>query len=154
MEYFSQKGMEAALQQLADKICSNERGSFNAMLAPQLVSADYENRSCTLCFTPEDWMSNPAGVVHGGILCSAADLAMGFLSLYFARDTVSGITPTVNMSINYLRPVPMSGPFYLTAAIGHAGRRLNQTDCTIYLPGTPEKPCVTAVGTYFIPEGK
>lgn len=52
MEYFSQKGMEAALQQLADKISSNERGSFNAMLAPQLVSADYENRSCTLCFTP------------------------------------------------------------------------------------------------------
>ncbi len=51
MEYFSQKGMEAALQQLADKISSNERGSFNAMLAPQLVSADYENRSCTLCFT-------------------------------------------------------------------------------------------------------
>lgn len=48
----------------------------------------------------------------------------------------------------------MSGPFYLTAAIGHAGRRLNQTDCTIYLPGAPEKPCVTAVGTYFIPEGK
>lgn len=93
MEYFSQKGMEAALQQLADKISSNERGSFNAMLAPQLVSADYENRSCTLCFTPEDWMSNPAGVVHGGILCSAVDLAMGFLSLYFARDTVSGITP-------------------------------------------------------------
>ena len=43
-------------------------------------------------------MSNPAGVVHGGILCSAADLAMGFLSLYFARDAVSGITPTVNMS--------------------------------------------------------
>ena len=96
MEYFSQKGMEAALQQLADKISSNERGSFNAMLAPQLVSADYENRSCTLCFTPEDWMSNPAEVVHGGNLCSAADLAMGYLRLYFAAGTLSRRPPAAS----------------------------------------------------------
>lgn len=33
-EYYSQAGMEQAIQELITKTINNERGGFNAMLAP------------------------------------------------------------------------------------------------------------------------
>ena len=131
-EYYSQAGMEQAIQELITKTINNERGGFNAMLAPRLVTVDWAAKSCTLAFHPLEWMSNPAGVTHGGILSS----------------------PTANISINYLRPVPLQQDFYVTSTIDHMGRRLNQTHCTMYLPNAPEKPCVTAVGTYYVLDEK
>ena len=124
-EYYSQAGMEQAIQELITKTINNERGGFNAMLAPRLVTVDWAAKSCTLAFHPLEWMSNPAGVTHGGILSSIADLAMGMLSIFSAHG-----------------------------AIDHMGRRLNQTHCTMYLPNAPEKPCVTAVGTYYVLDEK
>ena len=34
-EYYSQAGMEQAIQELITKTINNERGGFNAMLAPR-----------------------------------------------------------------------------------------------------------------------
>ena len=104
-EYYSQAGMEQAIQELITKTINNERGGFNAMLAPRLVTVDWAAKSCTLAFHPLEWMSNPAD-------------------------------------------------FYVTSTIDHMGRRLNQTHCTMYLPNAPEKPCVTAVGTYYVLDEK
>lgn len=151
-EYYSQAGMEQAIQELITKTINNERGGFNAMLAPRLVTVDWAAKSCTLAFHPSEWMSNPAGVTHGGILSSIADLAMGMLSIFSAHG--AHVTPTANISINYLRPVPLHQDFYVTSTIDHMGRRLNQTHCTMYLPNAPEKPCVTAVGTYYVLDEK
>lgn len=39
-EYYSQAGMEQAIQELITKTINNERGGFNAMLAPRLVTVD------------------------------------------------------------------------------------------------------------------
>lgn len=150
MEYFSQAGMQQAMELLTDGINNKERGGFNAMLAPRLVAVDWAAKSCTLAFHPVEWMSNPAGITHGGILSSIADLSMGMLSIFSSHG--ARVTPTVNISINYLRPVPLQQDFYVTSVIDHMGRRLNQTRCTMYLPESPEKPCVTAVGTYYVPE--
>ena len=129
-EYYSQAGMEQAIQELITKTINNERGGFNAMLAPRLVTVDWAAKSCTLAFHPLEWMSNPAGVTHGGILSSIADLAMGMLSIFSAHGA------------------------HVTSTIDHMGRRLNQTHCTMYLPNAPEKPCVTAVGTYYVLDEK
>ena len=129
MEYFSQKGMEAALQQLADKISSNERGSFNAMLAPRLQAVSWEDKSCTLLYRTVDWMSNPIGIAHGGVLCAIADLSMGTLSKYYAKDVA--ITPTVSINLNYLRPVPLEGEVLVVSAIDHAGRRVKYSSSMV-----------------------
>ena len=77
---------------------------------------------------------------------------MGMLSIFSAHG--AHVPPTANISINYLRPVPLQQDFYVTSTIDHMGRRLNQTHCTMYLPNAPEKPCVTAVGTYYVLDEK
>ena len=39
-EYFSQEGIEQTIEMLMQRIQKKERGGFNAMLSPRLVSAD------------------------------------------------------------------------------------------------------------------
>lgn len=152
LEYFSPAGMEETIRQIVDKIDKNERGSFNAMLAPRLQAVSWEDKSCTLLYRTVDWMSNPIGIAHGGVLCAIADLSMGTLSKYYAKDVA--ITPTVSINLNYLRPVPLEGEVLVVSAIDHAGRRLNQLHCTIYNTAEPDKPCITATGTYFVEAAK
>ena len=149
-EYFSQQGIEATIELLMQRIQKKERGGFNAMLSPRLVRADWEQKSCTLAFRAEEWMSNPVGIVHGGILCAAADLSMGTLSIYLAQG--GGITPSVSISINYLRAVPLGEEFFVTVTADHIGRRVNHLSCTIATASAPEVPCVTAIGTYYVSE--
>ena len=147
-EYFSQRGMEDKLQEFIRMINNKERGGFNAMLAPRLVAADWEQRCCTLAYYAEPWMSNPAGITHGGILSAAADLTMGMLSIYLAQG--NGITPSASISLNYLLPVPLEKDFLVTATADHIGRHLNQFTCSIVSATEPDKPCVTAIGTYYV----
>lgn len=149
-EYFSQEGIEQTIEMLMQRIQKKERGGFNAMLSPRLVSADWEKKSCTLAFRAEEWTSNPVGIVHGGILCAAADLSMGTLSIYLAQG--SGITPSVSISIHYLRAVPLGEEFLVTVMADHIGRRINQLSCTIAASSAPHIPCVTAIGTYYVSE--
>ena len=120
-EYFSQRGMEDKLQEFILMINNKERGGFNAMLAPRLVAADWEQRCCTLAYYAEPWMSNPAG-----------------------------ITPSASISVNYLLPVPLEKDFWVTATADHIGSHLNQFTCSIVSATEPDKPCVTAIGTYYV----
>jgi uncharacterized protein (TIGR00369 family) len=57
----------------------------------------------TVSFTPQDTHRNIMGTVHGGILCSAADAAMGLAYATLAPE--GSVITTVELKINYLRPV-------------------------------------------------
>lgn len=80
----------------------------------------------TVSFTPQDFHRNIMGTVHGGILCDAADAAMGLAYATLAPDG-SAFT-TVELKMNYLRPV-----FHQTVhAHGtslHHGRRTGLLQC-------------------------
>jgi uncharacterized protein (TIGR00369 family) len=72
--------------------------------------------------------ANPVGTVHGGVLCTIADSAMGlaYASTLEERETFA----TVELKINFLRPV------YETALIAsgvvvHRGRNLGLVECSV-----------------------
>ena len=142
--------MEEAIRRSIELIGEKECGSFDAMLAPRLIAVNHEGKSCTLASHIADWMSNPIGIAHGGVLCAIADLSMGTLSKYYAKAAT--FTPTISIHLNYLRPVPLDGEIIVVSSIDFSGRRLNQLHCTIYHAARPDKPCVTATAAYFVPD--
>lgn len=82
-----------------------ESGEFRMPLADHLglrLSRVAEG-AVTVSLTPQPFHRNIMGTVHGGILCSMADAAMGlaFGSTLPAEETFT----TVELKINYLRPV-------------------------------------------------
>ena len=71
---------------------------------------------------------NPMGTVHGGILCTLADSAMG---MAFASTLGAGETfTTLEIKVNYLRPV-FEEKLYASAKVVHRGRTVGLVECDI-----------------------
>jgi uncharacterized protein (TIGR00369 family) len=71
---------------------------------------------------------NPMGTVHGGILCTLADSAMGFA---FASTLGAGESfTTLELKINYLRPV-FEGTVVATAKVIHRGKTVGMVECDV-----------------------
>lgn len=71
---------------------------------------------------------NPMGTVHGGILCTLADSAMG---MAFASTLDEGETfTTLEIKMNYLRPV-FEAKLYANAKVVHRGRTVGLVECSV-----------------------
>jgi uncharacterized protein (TIGR00369 family) len=71
---------------------------------------------------------NPMGTVHGGILCTLADSAMG---MAFASTLGEGETfTTLEIKVNYLRPV-FEEKLFASAKVVHRGRTVGLVECDV-----------------------
>jgi len=71
---------------------------------------------------------NPMGTVHGGILCTLADSAMG---MAFASTLGEGETfTTLEIKVNYIRPV-FEEKLFAIAKVVHRGRTVGLVECDI-----------------------
>ena len=120
--------------------------TLNGRLKAALVSCDDGNQEITLSFPLEDWQVNGLGTLHGGMVNTMMDLAMSMAVYCFSRQT---IPPTVSMTTNYLRPVPMEGSVEIRARVTSLGRRNATAYCEAVIPKNG-KLAATAVGTYAV----
>ena len=71
---------------------------------------------------------NPMGTVHGGVLCTLADSAMG---MAFASTLGDGETfTTLEIKVNYIRPV-FEGKLFASAKVVHRGRTVGLVECDV-----------------------
>src|SRR5436190_16693869 len=72
--------------------------------------------------------ANPMGTVHGGVLSTLADSAMG---MAYAAQLADGETfATLELKINFLRPV-WQGRLIARARVVQAGRTIGLTECDV-----------------------
>ncbi len=150
---FSQAGMERSSKAFNVRINSetDERGpSFNVNMRSQYESCDFETRSLILSFPVENYMRNPAGVMHGGAVAGAMDITMGSLTFYCAGEF---LTPTINLNVSYERPVPTGGRLLVEAQCHSCGKTMAYATAKAWVEGKPEKIVATASGTYYTASG-
>jgi uncharacterized protein (TIGR00369 family) len=71
---------------------------------------------------------NPTGTLHGGILCYAADTAMGFA---WSSELKTGETfTTIEMKINFFRPV-WTGKLSAEATVIRRGQTVGYAECDV-----------------------
>mgnify|MGYP002626723233 CR=1 FL=1 len=80
----NQAEAEALAREFKDRICQSEEPTFNRMLNPDFLELDFENRTLTLAYDFTYWIRNQVGIMHGGIIGAAADIAMGVLTYTFS----------------------------------------------------------------------
>ncbi len=130
-----------------DFINNDMAHTLNGRLKAALESCSDETQALTLRFPLQDWQVNGLGTLHGGMLNTMMDLAMSMAVYCFSRRS---IPPTVSMTANYLRPVPMDGGYVLIRArLTSLGKRNATAYCEAVVPATGKLAC-TAVGTYAI----
>lgn len=88
-----------------------------------------EPGSCTVEMTTDlDTQANPMGTIHGGVLCTIADAAMG-VAHWGGLEEGESFT-SVDFRINFFRPV-WRDTLRATAKAIHSGRTVNYYGCDI-----------------------
>jgi len=82
----------------------------------------------TVEFEASGRYANPAGTLHGGVLCDLADAAMGlaYLSTLAEGETLT----TIELKINFLRPV-WNAKLRAEARVVRAGKVVGLIECDI-----------------------
>lgn len=127
-------------------IRDNMSATLNARLDAALEDCDDATQTLTLRYPLQDWQVNGLGTLHGGMINTMMDLTMSMAVYCFSRQT---IPPTVSMTTNYLRPVPMDGSVLIRARLTSLGKRNATAYCEAIVPATGKVAC-TAVGTYAV----
>ena len=144
---------KTAAQWLRDEIAfmnTDMAHTLNGRLRGELVSCADDGSSVTVRYPVQEWQVNGLGTLHGGITSAMMDLTMSLVIFCRSRQT---IPPTVSMSVNYLRPVPMTDYIHITASVTSLGRRNATAYCEAVIPSSGKTAC-TAIGTYAIIEKK
>ena len=82
-----------------------------------------EHGRVVFTFPASEQFANPFGTVHGGILATVLDSAMGMAALTAVPDGASA--PTVALEVKYVRPVATdAGVLRVEGVVVHAGRRV------------------------------
>lgn len=118
-------------------------------LGQDLALVEEDGAAGSLLFSchTDDSMSNPMGIVHGGITASLVDTCMGVT----CTAQCSGIaTPTVTMTLNYARPVPLNADILVRTRTIRVGSTSAQMQAEVFLPDCPEEALVTATGVYAV----
>lgn len=152
-ELFSQAGMEISCQKFSDRLNSetDERGpSFNVLMKSRYESCDYEQKTLILSFTVENYMRNPAGVMHGGAMAGAMDIAMGSLTFYFSGEY---LTPTINMNVSYERPGIVGKRLFVESQVLSCGKTMAYATAKAWMEGQEDKIVGSAAGTYYTASG-
>lgn len=135
------------LRQELDFINDTMSATLNGRLKAELHSCDEQTQELTLRFPLQDWQVNGLGTLHGGMLSTMMDLAMSMAVYCFSRQT---IPPTISMTINYLRPVPMGEDGVLIRArVTSLGKRNATAYCEAVIPSSGKVAC-TSIGTYAV----
>lgn len=119
---------------------------FNVQLRPSLVSCDGASNSLILSFPLQPWMSNPVGVLHGGLSAAMADTAMGMT----CRCRCDHHTPTISLTLNYARPIPLGSTVHIRTHLVTRGATIAQATAEFYLPDQPDRILLSAVGVYSV----
>ena len=120
--------------------------TLNGRLKAELESCDEDAQELVLRFPLESWQVNGLGTLHGGMTSTMMDLAMSMAVFCFSRQT---IPPTITMTTNYLRPVPMESYVLIRTKITSLGKRNATAYCEAIIPTSGKVAC-TALGTYAI----
>ena len=112
--------METVLSAVFSEKTSLMDGRVNDKLCPQFHSCSAENRSLSVSFGVQEWMLNPNGTLHGGMLSTAVDMVMSVLSRYLSKKRSM---VTAQLSMNFLRTIRCDDTFTVTVVADHVGRR-------------------------------
>jgi uncharacterized protein (TIGR00369 family) len=115
-------------------------GGFAQRLGVEVERAD--DGSARIRFEARDEHLNPAGTLHGGVLATLVDTAMGTAVRSAADD--GDVPATSQLTVTYLRP-GAPGPLAVTARVRTKGEHLTVCEADVEQEG---RSLVHAVATF------
>lgn len=118
-----QQRMEQYLDKTMRENNVDQKDIICGLMKSEKVGCSYEDKSITLGFPVQQWQANRAGLMHGGMICTAFDMTAAALARFYAREYY---VPTVSLDVKYLRPVQIGDTLDVTVIALAAGKRITQ----------------------------
>jgi uncharacterized protein (TIGR00369 family) len=112
---------EAQARAAFDEALRTHSPGFGTFFLARLLGLDiaYGEDDCTVRFEVKDFMFNPQGSLHGGIIATALDISMGHLLTHS-----TGVGMTLQMNTQYIKPA-REGVVQARATFLRRGRSIN-----------------------------
>ncbi|WP_426348004.1 PaaI family thioesterase [Alloiococcus sp. CFN-8] len=134
---------------IEERIRESLKGALVEDLIPTLISCDFEKGIAEFKFFVKDNMRNSMGIVHGGIISTLLDNAMGMTTSSLINK---GWTPTVNLQVSFLKPVKPQGVIHISVKVISSGRTFINTAAELWSEEKPERVLSSATGIFYIKE--
>ncbi len=141
------KTLLTTLQLICKQVPEKNPDSKMLSIMGEPTACDASRREAEFTFTPEPWMANPFGSVHGGTISTLFDNCMGYLCL--AHYLPKMHTVTVNLQVNFLAVAPMDKKLKVICHIDKKGKTLAYISAKL-VPEGSEDPVATATSVYYI----
>lgn len=139
--------LEAAVRNRIALVNAGVPDSIGAIMDYQVLPSPGDPDSVTMTCQTFPWMCNYAGTLHGGMCATVVDQAMGFVSN--ARKGGNALVPTVQLNVNYHRPLIPGEQVLLRVRVVSETKTLLTLSCEAANASCPEKLCLSATGLYF-----
>ena len=114
---------------------------------PKLIRLNEERTELFCSFDTDKSMGNPVGNLHGGVISTFFDNAMGALATV---NSGGAFTPTASLTVNYLRAVPTGEPVFVRVRVSKAGRSVMYVTGEMFVSADSETPYATASAVYAV----
>lgn len=120
-------------------------------LGYDITDLDLKKHTVTASLTLGDKHLSSAGRVHGGVISAFFDVACG--AAVFTTLAPKDFCSTVELKINYFKPLHRNDVIRTEARVVFRGNRLCTVEGHLYREGEPE-PVAMASGTYYVVAAK
>src|SRR5581483_5735842 len=120
---------------------------FGQLIGYEILLVDRRTRRGRLRLKVRDDHLSPARRVHGGVISACFDVALG-LATFSTMDTWD-VCSTVELKVNYLKPIHLGDELIFEAEVDFRGRKLCVTHAYVYKNGEKD-PTGMASGTYYV----
>lgn len=122
---------EQAARAAFEEALKTYRQDFGTFFMARLFGLDfaYPDDTCVVTGTVKDFMFNPQGTLHGGVLAFMVDVSMGHL----LRQT-AGPGTTLEMKLQFFRPARV-GPIQAVGRFLKKGRSINYLESRVTQEG-------------------
>lgn len=116
---------EDAARRAFEEALRTHRPDFGTFFLAKLLGLDisYTDKTCVVEVPVRDFMFNPQGSLHGGVIAFALDVSMGHL----IKHTLGRPGITLEMKTQYLRPA-VNGRVRCEGRFLRRGRSINQLE--------------------------
>lgn len=111
------------LEKDIERFVEDFKGSsrVSQMMDPSLVAFDRDKHSITIEFPVLEYQLNEHDTMHAGFIAAAFDEAFGIFAAYLGEGKPN---VSINISLNYIKPIPMGDSIRVTAKATSLGRRI------------------------------
>ncbi len=127
-----------------ERTCEKTASNLYGLMKPSFVDCDIDEMSLTMSFPAQEWELNAGGAIHGGITVSMIDSVMGSLN----HILCGRLTPTIQMSVSFLRSGPAEGNIIVRARVTKLGHAVIYVTGEAWADGSPDKLIASCDGTY------